>query len=314
MRWIALLVCALAACGDDSSNIVDGSPGADTTVDGPLRVHWELVSASGPMTFEASYVGTLGGRVVLFGGEGSQETWIFDGSAWTQQHPTTSPFARSNGVLVAQNGRAILTGGVGRPPGGSIDVLGETWAFDGTDWTQLADSTLPKRQSMAATAIGDQIVVFGGATPSAGRLDDGYLLSSSGGAWSEIPKMPAARRAAAMTTIGDAAYMTGGSVPGASDEVLRFDGAAWELVGTLPKGGRAYHGSGTLAGRVVVFGGVRTSTTGITEIDAWPGGAELVGEEPASGGRMVTIGDAIWMWRPTTPGMPGELWKLTVAD
>jgi hypothetical protein len=315
MRWIAVVLSVLVACGDDGG----GDPGVDAgpSTDQPLRMQWELVTASGPTSRDEAYLGSLGGKVVLFGGRGGptgflSDTWVFDAGAWTQLAPATSPFGRANGVLIEHGGRAILTGGVGRPPSGSIQVVGETWAFDGATWSELAGVAIPGRQGLSGAVAGDRVVVFGGSTTSVGRLDDGYALGASG-AWTELPKAPAARRDASMTAVGDVAYLTGGSTPGASDEVIRIDGAAWETVGTLPLGGRAYHSTGALAGRVVVFGGVRTSTTMITSLDAWPGGAELVGTEPMTGGPMVTIGDSILMWRPTTDGMPGELWKLTVA-
>lgn len=315
---IAIVIAVTTACGGD-----DGG-GADAPVgDTPLRVTWELVGTDGPTRRAAPYVAAWNGALVLFGGQRGYTTflddmWTWDGTTWTELAPATRPFARANGRLLDQGDRLILTGGVGRDPVDDIGVLGETWAFDGSTWARLDGADIPARQSFGGARLGDRVMIYGGAT-TGGYFDDGRTLARDGAAWIDTPVGPAGRRAPTLTALGDRVYLYGGSEPALPAEVHVFDGTAWSVAGTMPGGGRAYHSAATLAGRLVVFGGVITSTDPIAATDAWPGGVEVVGDEPPTGGEMVTLGDAIYMWRspafdPNAPELTGELWRLRVAD
>jgi hypothetical protein len=59
------------------------------------------------------------GKVVMFGGNVSRgttylsDTWLWDGTAWTQAHPTQSPEARDRTIAVTDTatGRVVLYGG-----------------------------------------------------------------------------------------------------------------------------------------------------------------------------------------------------------
>jgi hypothetical protein len=308
------LVIALAACGDDSAG---GTADAGTGTE-PLRVRWERLGDDGPTPRPEPYLGTLDGKLVMFGGRDATnqflgDTWIWDG-AWTQLAPATSPLPRANGVLIEQDGRLVMVGGVGRDEDGRIAVFGDAWTFDGATWAPLAGE-VPGRQGAAGAEVDGHAVVVGGSgdTP---ELADAWSLAPGATTWTELPMDPLPRRAAAMTTVGAAGYLTGGSTPGASADVSRFDGTTWSTAGELPRGGRAYHGAGTLADRVVVFGGVITSTEPIGVTDGWPYGVEVVGDEPEprSAPRMVTLGDAVMMWGGVTAaGATSELWRLERA-
>jgi hypothetical protein len=296
----------------------DSAARADTGTD-PLQVRWERLGDDGPSPRPEPYLGTLNGKLVMFGGRMAAsdflaDTWIWDG-AWTQLSPPTSPPPRANGALIEQEGRLVLVGGVGRDEQGELGVRGETWVFDGTTWAPLP-GTIPARQGAAATLVNGHVVISGGSTGAVPRLPDAWSLAPGATTWTELPTPPLPRRDAAMTAIGDAGYLTGGSVPAASADVSRFDGTAWMQVGTLPRGGRAYHGAGTIADRLVVFGGVITSTDAIGVTDGWPYGVEVVGDEPEprSAPRMITLGDSVLMWGGATASGPsGELWRLAHA-
>ncbi len=68
------------------------------------------------------------GNVVLFGGAGGStlqalaDTWTWDGTTWTKQHPATSPPARQNAAMAydAATGTVVLFGGAG---------LDDTWTW-----------------------------------------------------------------------------------------------------------------------------------------------------------------------------------------
>jgi hypothetical protein len=83
-------------------------------------------------------------RTVLFGGQGNNvnlgDTWEWDGTTWTQQHPITAPPARTNAAMAydAARQRVVLFGGTNN----NVD-LGDTWEWDGTSWTQQHPATAP---------------------------------------------------------------------------------------------------------------------------------------------------------------------------
>ena len=129
-------------------------------------------------------------QVVLFGGVGAagaalDDTWTWDGSAWTQQHPHTSPPARAYAAMTydPKNRDVVLVGGHSlgsQPPSvcsGSASVSGpnatpapaparspmpcasteptdfhDTWLWDGSTWH--AGGTLPAELMGDSPALG----------------------------------------------------------------------------------------------------------------------------------------------------------------
>jgi hypothetical protein len=97
------------------------------------------VRAGHAMAFDAAR-----GRAVVFGGGGGttdlDDTWEWDGAAWKQITPSTKkPQGRFNTRMVYDPGakRVLLFGG---QDAGGAD-LGDLWAFDGQNWTELWPSS-----------------------------------------------------------------------------------------------------------------------------------------------------------------------------
>jgi hypothetical protein len=121
------------------------------------------------------------GQVVLFGGYRSiphrsevyvGDTWTWDGTDWTRQHPAHEPPARAFGGMVydAGLGQVVLFGG--ETGSGRI---GDLWTWNGTDWAEQHPVHSPSGRSgfgMAYDAARDQIVVFGGATNQDNYIDE----------------------------------------------------------------------------------------------------------------------------------------------
>jgi hypothetical protein len=85
---------------------------------------------------------TLGDRVILFGGEQDanhflNDTWAWDGTSWTELSPLHQPPARFHPAMATLGDTVVLFGGGGSIPSGQ-PLLGDTWTFDGTDWTEAA--------------------------------------------------------------------------------------------------------------------------------------------------------------------------------
>jgi hypothetical protein len=79
------------------------------------------------------------GNLVLFGGINLSEyrhlgdTWTWDGSAWTEQHPADAPSPRCCYAMAydAVRGQTVLVGGCD-----PYDCFMDTWTWDGADWTE----------------------------------------------------------------------------------------------------------------------------------------------------------------------------------
>ncbi|HYS00770.1 MAG TPA: SBBP repeat-containing protein, partial [Candidatus Eisenbacteria bacterium] len=106
-----------------------------------------------------------------FGSNFYNDTWEYDGSFWTRtatgQLPTTLPFPRYNAAMAYSpaDGRIILFGGI--VPCGEFIICpgGDTWAYDGTSWTQLLPAAAPAPRSafgMATDSQRSRVVLFGG--------------------------------------------------------------------------------------------------------------------------------------------------------
>lgn len=114
---------------------------------------------------------------VLFGGvAGSQkfnDTWIWNGD-WEQKFPVHSPSAMSFHAMAYDEKRAVvvLFGG------------GDTWTWDGTDWTLITTSVAPAprvEHAMAYDAKRNVTVLFGGF--GGGYLSDTWVWN--GTSWSQ---------------------------------------------------------------------------------------------------------------------------------
>ena len=124
--------------------------------------HTPPIRGEAAMTYDSAH-----GVIVMFGGcgvTGLNDTWTWNGSDWTQLSPATSPPARCRAAMAfdpALN-QTVLFGG--QLPGGG-GTFGDTWTWDGTNWTQRTPATSPTSREgvdMAYDAARNQLVLFGG--------------------------------------------------------------------------------------------------------------------------------------------------------
>ena len=119
---------------------------------------------------------------VLFGGStgGSQtnDTWEWNGSAWTQRSSEHAPPARSWHAMAYDPTRAavLLFGGQGQ------GYYSDTWKWDGSAWEQVVTSMQPGprfQPAMAFDPVRQQMLVNGGLIYTGGypftRLDTWVL-------------------------------------------------------------------------------------------------------------------------------------------
>jgi hypothetical protein len=115
----------------------DGTSWTQAAVDGPTGEDGGLSDSRGFQT-----MATLGGKVILFGGEQDanhilDDTWAWDGTAWTELTVANPPPARFHAAMATFQNEIVLFGGAGAIPNGA-PFLADTWTWDGTTWTQVA--------------------------------------------------------------------------------------------------------------------------------------------------------------------------------
>src|SRR5205807_9343822 len=87
-------------------------------------------------------------QVMMFGGLRDvfhpflDDTWTWDGSNWTLQHPATVPPARYRAMMAfdGSTGSVVLFGGEG---GASPGLPDDTWTWGGSNWTLQHPATPP---------------------------------------------------------------------------------------------------------------------------------------------------------------------------
>jgi hypothetical protein len=124
---------------------------------------------------------TIRQRMVLFGGMAGgspsvdlDDTWEWDGTTWIQRTPLHAPSPRTSFALAfdAARGRTVLFGGL---TGATTTALGDTWLWDGADWTQVFPAHSPGARwhtRMAYDAARGRIVLFGGGSQTSAYPGD----------------------------------------------------------------------------------------------------------------------------------------------
>jgi hypothetical protein len=250
-------------CCDNSGNAF----GDTWTWDG---ANWTQKSPAGnppPRWGHAMAYDAAHGQVVLFGGinfpDVFGDTWVWDGTNWTQKTPANSPPPRFyHGMAYdATHGQVVLFGGLATTEGGT---LGDTWIWDGTNWTQMAPARSPEKRYalvMAGDARG-QVVLFGGAgqfTPS--FFGDTWVWD--GGNWSHkaLLRNPPARTFSGMASgavQGEVVLFGGDGKSGRLGDTWVWNGFSWAQqtpVVSPPPRDNPTMVSGTANGQVVLFGG-----------------------------------------------------------
>ncbi len=161
-------------------------------------------------------------------------------------------------VFDARRGRIVLFGGAAT--GGRM--LGDTWEYDGTRWTLVADSGPAPRtlHGMAYDAARGRTVLFGGTAvlaPDAPSFDDTWEWD--GARWTRLAvRGPSARDHVAMAydPVSHNVVLHGGGNGPASAESWTFDGRAWtRLTSEGPPRRFAVLTADTGAGRLLLYGG-----------------------------------------------------------
>ena len=249
MRWLIAL-CAQVIAAQTTANWTLQNPAASP----PTR-------SDAAMAYDAAH-----GQTVLFGGGNRLntwgDTWTWDGTNWTQQLQQNGPGERSGAAMVYDpaHHQVILFAGFG-VGGGTRN--NDTWAWDGTSWTQLSPATSPPpRQShaMAYDSLHGQVVMFGGINQTNQYYQDTWVWN--GVTWAEMSpsSVPPARayHAMAYDSAHENVVLFGGSGTGIFNDTWVWNGANWtqEFTGNQPSA-RYSHAMAfdSVHGQTVLFGG-----------------------------------------------------------
>ncbi len=226
-------------------------------------------------------------HVVLFGGAlrfntNLGDTWVWDGTSWTQKSPPTSPPARGYCAMAydAAHQQVVLFGGFSEPPPGPPFVAGtrwgDTWVWDGTNWTQKTPQSSPSArtgEAMVYDAAHGQVVLFGGFASSV-LLNDTWVWDGSNWTQKFPQTSPGTRAGHAMaydSTRGQVVLFSGNI-----NDTWIWDGSNWtkQSPQTSPPA-RHNHAMAYDSGRdqVVLFGGLDPAGQERSDTWTWTGGA-----------------------------------------
>ncbi len=268
------------AVGSQTSGITNGS--AYRFRNGPGS--WREVTPAVVPTNAYMVYDEARGETVAFTRSGA-ETWTFDGTAWTQESPTTSPPASSLAAIAYDSAREVV-----------VLVLNsssslETWEWDGTVWTDVtpAAGSPPGRGGFAMTydEARGEIVFFSGFFNV--YLDDTWTWD--GTTWTAVTPAsgnPTGRLGHTMAYDAPRARVVlfgGGSASGNLDDTWEWDGTGWsDKSPTMGPAARQFAGMAydPVLGEVLLFGGDGVSGE-LADLWAW-NGTSWVERTPSVGG------------------------------
>jgi hypothetical protein len=154
-----------------------GAPLGDTWTWNDTAWAQQHPASSPPARWDAAMAyDAAAGHLVLFGGieangqdQDLSDTWTWNGSTWTQQHPASHPPALWAGAMAydAATSHVVLFGGI---HGVSSNTLqSATWTWNGSTWTRQHPASHPSARygdTMAYDAATGTVVLFGGAGAS----------------------------------------------------------------------------------------------------------------------------------------------------
>jgi hypothetical protein len=157
---------------------------------------WLERNVAGPPPRYQHAMAGLGGKVILFGGQGESgtlgDTWQWDGTSWTQLH-IPGPTPRFGHEMTTLGNKIVLFGGTTATAGDVCD----TWEFDGTSWTATGATLTTGLHCVghSIAALNGLVYLFGGV----GAYSDTWAYD--GTSWKQVASTgPVGRAWAAMAT------------------------------------------------------------------------------------------------------------------
>jgi hypothetical protein len=233
---------------------------ADTWIWNATDGWTEAHPALSPSARSGAMAATLGGDVVLFGGDGPDaETWVFDGASWTQEQPAWSPPALTSSFFGLLGESLVLFGGYDYGT-----LYHDVWRWDGTTWTHpTPDVTPPAREAPAGAILDGALVVFGGEGVDFNPLADTWVYDGTSWTQKQPVHSPSPRRGAVAAALGGKMVLFGGdTIPEpygdwvSVNETWVWDGTDWtQMQPAQSPDARSFAGMAAAGGLVVLYGG-----------------------------------------------------------
>jgi hypothetical protein len=188
--------------GGTTSGNCDGCPSqfccATWEWTGESTASWQKVTMAGPAgrTYAALAFDSARNRTVLFGGTTTginyADTWVWNGSSWTNGTMVVSPEARNGHSMVfdAPRGKVVIFGGYNLPYSqGGGTCFGDTWEWDGDlthDWVRVATTGPVARMNAAMIydAASRRTMMFGGKNADFTAFKDAWEWN--GTTWTQL--------------------------------------------------------------------------------------------------------------------------------
>lgn len=241
-----------------------------TATSGWTQVH----PAQAPSARFGAMAASLGGEVVLFGGDGPvAETWTWNGSTWAQVHPSWSPPTLTSSVFGLLGQELVLFGGYNNGM-----IYDDVWRWDGATWTHASPGATPTaREAPAGAVLNGALVIFGGEDDNFLPLGDTWVYD--GATWTQMrpAHSPTPRRGAVATAFHGGVVLFGGDTLPPSygdwmsvDETWVWDGTDWtqQKTGQSPEP-RSFAGMAAAGGQVVLFGGGNFGGSFVSPSGTW---------------------------------------------
>jgi N-acetylneuraminic acid mutarotase len=217
---------------------------------------------------------SLGGDIILFGGDGSTaETWAWDGVTWTQQQPSYSPPTLTSSVFSPLGQSLVLFGGYN-----SGIIYDDVWRWDGTNWMHESPSVTPSpREAPAGAVLDGSLVIFGGEDVNFSPLGDTWVYDGTSWTQMQPAHSPSPRRGAVATAFDGKIVLFGGDTIPPSygdwlsvDETWVWDGTDWtQQQPAQSPDARSFAGMAAAGGLVVLFGGGNFGGSFAAPVGTW---------------------------------------------
>ena len=229
-------------------------------------------SPTPPRSAGVMYYDPATNKVLLFGGISNSftplnDTWVWDGTNWTQLFPTTSPPARFLAAMApdSNTGQLLLFGGTTN----DNFNLNDTWVWDGTlnTWIELFPAHSPLARDSAAMVFNpttSQLILFGGIISSA-FANDTWLWNGTDWIQQFPTSNPSPRGSPSMAfdPISSQLLLFGGlaNPGGFLNDSWLWDGSNWnqQLTVISPPGREQASMVNDSIGHPFLFGGVQVS-------------------------------------------------------
>lgn len=310
MLLAALLTSGCTGGGDDDD---DGTPTPTPTPD--LPGEWTSAEALPGGARQETAVVALGGKVYVLGGFDAVGTVVpdvevFDPALGTWANAAPLPIEMHHANAAVADGKIFVLGYL---TGFDFAAHGEVYSYEpiGNAWTLRAAMPLgTERGASSVAASGNEIYVAGGLRDGGAVADFSVFTATTGtgGAWTGLVDMPAARDHGGAGVIGGVFYAAGGrdgTIGGHVPELLSWDPAApasWTVKAPMPtsRGGVA---AAVMAGQLFVFGGEGNADlpSGVFEetesydplTNTWTSREAML--TPRHGTGAATVGTSIWV-------------------